>query len=244
MERNDVIWKDAGLSRTFLESVRGAIPLASEQIAVMLKVLKGMTPHVERVLDLGCGDGILGRSILAAYPAARAVLVDFSDAMLDVAKKQTAADSRSAFIKQDFGERSWVGAVSSHAPFDVIVSGFAIHHQKDARKHQLYAEVYDLLRPGGIFLNLEHVASPTKRLEDIFETTFVDSLHAYHRRRDPAISRERIAAEFYNRSDKKANILASVDTQCGWLREIGYEDVDCYFKIFELALFGGRKPEK
>jgi hypothetical protein len=26
------------------------------------------------------------------------------------------------------------------------------------------------------------------------------------------------------------------------LREIGYTDVDCYLKVFELAVFGGRKP--
>jgi hypothetical protein len=36
--------------------------------------------------------------------------------------------------------------------------------------------------------------------------------------------------------------LALVDVQCGWLREIGFQDVDCFFKVFELALLGGRKP--
>ena len=28
----------------------------------------------------------------------------------------------------------------------------------------------------------------------------------------------------------------------GWLREIGYEEVDCYFRIYELAVFAGRRP--
>ena len=46
----------------------------------------------------------------------------------------------------------------------------------------------------------------------------------------------------YYRPDKAANILAPVDEQCRWLREIGYEDVDCYLRILELAVFGGRKP--
>lgn len=87
MERSDTAWKEASLSRTFLESVRGAIPFAAEQIAVMLRVVKETMPVVERILDLGCGDGILGRSILASHPKARAVFVDFSDAMLAAAKK-------------------------------------------------------------------------------------------------------------------------------------------------------------
>jgi hypothetical protein len=39
----------------------------------------------------------------------------------------------------------------------------------------------------------------------------------------------------------KEYILAPVDLQCAWLRLIGFQDVDCFFKVFELALFGGRK---
>ncbi len=37
------------------------------------------------------------------------------------------------------------------------------------------------------------------------------------------------------------NILALVEDQCDWLREIGFSDVDCFFKLFEVAIFGGRK---
>ncbi len=243
MERSDSAWKEAGLAKTFLEDVRGAIPFAAEQIDVMLRVVKETTPVLKRMLDLGCGDGVLGRSILASHPGAAAVFVDFSGTMLAAAKKQISAGSQAEFIQQDFGDHHWVDAVSRRAPFDVVVSGFSIHHQEDARKQELYREIFHILRPGGLFLNLEHVSSPTKRLEDIFETCFIDSLYAYHQRRDPAVGRERIATEFYNRPDKKANILAPVDLQCSWLRELGYEDVDCYFKFFELALFGGRKPE-
>jgi hypothetical protein len=53
---------------------------------------------------------------------------------------------------------------------------------------------------------------------------------------------EEIAQEYKNRPDKAANILAPVELQCDWLREIGYEEVDCYFRIYELAVFAGRRP--
>jgi len=53
---------------------------------------------------------------------------------------------------------------------------------------------------------------------------------------------QEIEQEYTTRPDKAANILASVELQCDWLREIGYEDVDCYMRIYELAVFGGRKP--
>jgi len=53
---------------------------------------------------------------------------------------------------------------------------------------------------------------------------------------------EQVTEEYRTRPDKAANILAPVELQCDWLREIGYQDVDCYMRIYELAVFGGRKP--
>ena len=41
--------------------------------------------------------------------------------------------------------------------------------------------------------------------------------------------------------DRHDNILAPVEEQCRWLRRIGFTDVDCFFKAFELAIFGGRR---
>ena len=58
----------------------------------------------------------------------------------------------------------------------------------------------------------------------------------------PGQSRDEVARHYYDRPDKSANILAPVERQCTWLREIGFTDVDCYLKVFELAVFGGRRP--
>ena len=147
-----------------------------------------------------------------------------------------------ALAKADFSSPAWTEAASAHAPFDLAVSGFAIHHQPDERKRGIYAEIYSLLAPGGVFLNLEHVASATPAGEKLFDDFFIDHLHQFHKKSDPTADRDAVAATFYNRSDKNENILAPVTDQCQWLCEIGYTDVDCFFKAFELALLGGRKP--
>lgn len=55
-------------------------------------------------------------------------------------------------------------------------------------------------------------------------------------------ARAEIEAEFRNRPDKDANILSPVELQCDWLREIGFEEVDCYFRVYELAIIAGRRP--
>jgi len=99
-----------------------------------------------------------------------------------------------------------------------------------------------LLKPGGLFLNLEHVASPNPVIEKLFDETFIDGLYDYHVRSGGNASKQEIAEKFYNREDKVLNKLTLVEQQNDWLREIGFQNVDCFFKLFELALFGGQKP--
>ena len=123
-----------------------------------------------------------------------------------------------------------------------IVSGFSIHHQTDEKKRAIYRDAFEVLRPGGIFLNLEHVASASPWGAERFDEHFIDALCVFHERTGSGKTREQVAQEYVRRPDKAANILAPVEDQCGWLREIGFVDVDCWLKVFELALFGGRKP--
>jgi hypothetical protein len=69
----------------------------------------------------------------------------------------------------------------------------------------------------------------------------IDSLYAVHQKNGSGKTRAQVANEFVYRPDKVANILALVERQCAWLRESGFQDTDCYFKAFELAVFGGRR---
>jgi len=237
-------WQTSEVATAFLEGVRQAIPGADLQLAVLGKIIELWCPSPGTILDLGCGDGILGRYLLDRFPTAQGIFADFSEPMLAAVQQKVDMLPRAQVVTADFGSPDWVTAVkaaTTDAPLDVVVSGFAIHHQPDDRKQAIYAEVYDLLPAGGVFLNLEHVASATTAGERLFDEFFVDHLHAYHVQADPQVERAAIAQKYYNRPDKIENILAPVEAQCEWLRAIGYRDVDCFFKTFELALLGGRK---
>lgn len=240
----DDVWKSATLVETFLSGVRGGIPYAGDQIAIMLRVLEAVARDqpFKRFLDLGSGDGTLAAAVLSRFPDATATLVDFSGPMMAAAEKRIGAIAGDhQFLIGDFGDPAWVQAVSPLGPFDAIVSGFAIHHQPDENKQRVYREIFDLLAPGGMFINVEHIKPTTPWVGQLADELMVESIAAFHQRTGTGKSREDVAREYVYRPDKAANILAPIEDQMAWLQSIGFTDVDCYFRVFELAVFGGRK---
>ena len=241
-KRIDTVWQQTAQAKNFLEGTRGAIPLASEQIDMMLKLVAKAQPGLKTFLDIGCGDGLLGRAVQEHYPKSFGVYVDFSDTMLDAAKRRLADGGfEHEVIKTDMQNRQWVEQLSKFGPYDAIISGYAIHHQPEARKKEIYAEVYELLKPGGIFLNLENVSSPSKWLARMFEEDFVDRLYEYNKDRGAEKSRKELWDEWSGRRAEDLVVATPLDIQLQWLKEIGYKHVDCYMKYYELVMFGGVK---
>jgi len=237
-------WQNPDFVAKFLENVRGAIPLTIEQIEVMLQLITvARGDRIGTFLDLGCGDGVLADAILDEHPEAHGVLVDFSEPMLESARQHLKPHiHRLEFLEADFAQPGWVRRVAPHAPLDAVVSGFAIHHLPDARKQALYREIFDLLTPEGIFINIEHVASATRWTESKLDDYMIDAIFGKELKSSPGKSRAAVARDYYARADKDANILAPLEVQCDWLREIGFENVDCFLKMAELAVFGGQRP--
>jgi ubiquinone/menaquinone biosynthesis C-methylase UbiE len=239
--RTDTVWQNSSIVQTFLTGVRGAIPFAVDQINTALQVLEQAGVPVRRVADLGCGDGTIAEVVLTRFPAAEVVAIDFSEPMLkQAAQRLSPFSDRVHLLQADLFTPDWQANL---APFDAVLSGYCIHHLPDDRKQSLYREIYDLLNPGGCFLNIEHVASASPWLESLFNEGMVDAIYNWHRNQGGTSTRQEIAQQYVYREDKKANILAPVELQCQWLRAIGFQHVDCYFKWLELSVFGGIKPQ-
>lgn len=236
------VWKLGPIVERYL-GLRADLPLAQEQIGVMLAILATRPEPVSRFLDLGCGDGILGAALLGAYPESRGVLADFSEPMLVQARERLHEfGPQLEFLNLDYADPTWAQAVQPAGPFDAIVSGYSIHHQPDERKKSIYAGIFDLLAPGGWFINIEHIAPASSVAKNLFENHFIDAFYARQVQAGSTQTRQQVADAFLNGPERAANILAPVDVQCDWLREIGFEEVDCYCRIYELAVFAGRKP--
>lgn len=239
--RRDLVWRNAASVQWYLASVRGALPFSAEHLSIMLRFVAAAGRPVHRFLDVGAGNGFLSAGLLAHYPTAEGVLVDFSPPMLAAARTQLTAATPAHLIEADLASASWRDQVTPLSPFDAVVSGFAIHHLPDPRKQALYREIYDLLAPGATFVNIEHVAPDAAWINAAFDDAVIDSITAFRQQGADDISHADIAAEYAQRPDQEANILTPVDVQCDWLRDIGFQDVAVPFRWYEIAIFGGRR---
>jgi ubiquinone/menaquinone biosynthesis C-methylase UbiE len=204
------LWSRSDHALDYLERA-DSIPHRTEGEGTLLEFIPQTT---RRILDLGTGDGRLLALVKSQHPDTEAVAIDFSAAMLDAVKERFADDPSVAVVAHNLDN-----PLPELGTFDAVISSFAIHHLAHDRKRALYAEIYGVLNPGGVFCNLEHVASPTAQLHE----EFLREIEKTPETEDPS------------------NKLFDLTTQLNWLREIGFVDVDCHWKWRELALIAGRR---
>ena len=204
-------WHDPAKVAWYLDRQEHLSPRLEAE-AVLVSVLP---PSPTRLLDLGCGDGRLAALALEARPGiTEVVAVDRSPAMLERATARFREDGRVEVRSGDLAAP--LGALGS---FDVVVSGFAIHHLEHDRKRGLFAEVAEHLRPGGLFANLEVVASATPELHQHFLA---------------AVGRD---------ADDPEDRLAGTEEQAEWMRTAGLSGVRCLWRWRAFALLVASAPD-
>jgi len=237
---NEDAWQRSSHVLDYLTDIRPALPLYEQQIDLIPELVRSSEVEVAKLLDIGTGDGEIALKLLTHLPDASAVMVDFSDTMLDAAKQRTALLSdRTEVLKRDISLPQWLDGVSEQAPFDLVVSGLCIHHLEDRRKQEIYREVYQLLSPGGLFINVDHVAATNDWGDQLFDRLIVDAVYQYQNRTGRSDIRSRAEVEEICRNDDDKP--TSPILQCEWLREIGFEQIDIFFKWLGVAIFGGVK---
>lgn len=204
------LWTCAEHAQAYLDK-RPSLPHREAGLAALMEWVPAGTG---RVLDLGTGDGYLLAQVLDRFPESKGVGLDFSATMLEASWARFGDDSRVRLVEHDLSR-----PLPEMGSFDLVVSGFAIHHLDDERKRALYGEVLAVLEPGGAFCNLEHVASPTPELHRDFL----------------------VAVGMDPDDDDPSNQLLDVESQLRWLRELGFVEVDCHWKWREMALLAGRR---
>ena len=213
-----------------------------EARSIILRRVVSLIPYEPdaaiRVLDVGAGYGALSTQVLERFPRAQLVCQDFSEPMFSHARERLAwASERVSFIYSDLSDPAWTQALPG--AFDAVVSAIAIHNVRyPERIRAIYSELFDVVVPGGCFLNYDliFVSGPSaakaydnaRHLENWIQEGIREASNPVRQATRSGRSRESI----------------TLDQQLLWLREGGFEDVECFWKEMQSAIIGGFRPVK
>ncbi len=136
----------------------GYMPDREHRFAAMLDLVAAVTPDRHPVvLDLAGGTGSISIRVLRRFHAALTVLVDVDPVLLTIAR--ASVDDRTTILASDLRSAAWT-ATLPRRDFDAVLTATALHWIDADRLTALYREVRDLLRPGGVFINADHMHDP------------------------------------------------------------------------------------
>lgn len=108
-----------------------------------------------KVIELGSGPGFLALHLLEKLPHLELVLLDFSAAMHDLARKRLAPVlDRVNFIERNFKQPGWEQGLGT---FDAVITLQAVHELRHKRyAGALHAAVKNLLAKDGVYMVCDH----------------------------------------------------------------------------------------
>ncbi|MFC2056975.1 class I SAM-dependent methyltransferase [Chloroflexota bacterium] len=207
-----------------------------------LKMLAGFIPF-ERdeaisVLDIGAGYGLLSQVILEEFPRCQMVWHDFSEVMETYAHQHLERfEGRVHYVRSDLANPDWGRTLGG--PFHAVVSAIAIHDvHPQQRIPFIYREVFSMVKEGGCFLNSEYVGPSGPLTRKLYHLHQLLSRQEQSRQR--GIEKSLVELEEEWRSRDMAHMQqASLESQLPWLRQAGFDEVDCLWKDIGQAIIGG-----
>lgn len=211
--------------KTYDEPRRRLVPDFDAFYDTAAMLVEMTQPQDARVLDLGCGTGILSEFVLTRLPAAAVTLFDESAEMLEVATARLQPYAVTT-VQGSFEEPLPTG------PFDAVVSGLAIHHLSDEKKAGLIRRITEILADGGVFINADQIAGPSPWHDEVYR-----AMHEKQSRELGSDDAEWSAAV----QRMSIDLYATIDWHLACMSKSGLVRCDTYFKRFGFAIVAGWK---
>ncbi len=141
----------------------GLVAALLKHSLVPLHLLWRVLPQRGLVLDLGCGEGMLGNLVAAGSPGVHSLGIDLNPEKIAIANRNSAGNA--SYESGDILERSFSGAAA-------VILNDVLHHHPFEKQVELLKRVAEFLEKDGVLIVKEVDASDTL---DRKWTTFWDS---------------------------------------------------------------------
>ena len=145
------------------------LPVREERFQIMLATVEKLCPPDCVVLDLACGPGSISQRLLSQLGQSNTIAADYDPVLLKLGKEALGDfQGRLHWLKVDLNNPQWVDQIREvlksmgRNSLDAVLSSTALHWLTTPRLIDVYREIAQLLRPGGLLLNADHMAfNPT-----------------------------------------------------------------------------------
>ena len=234
-------WGDKNFIQDWASKGSWQAPIRDVQTAMVLRMIPQPIDAAIRILDVGAGYGALVAALLRDRPNATAVCLDASDAMLQLGPaKNPDLKHRMAFVQGSLESPAWLNSVTGS--FDAVISARALHHfTENQRRRHIFKELFTLVRSGGCFINADNVRAATKSLSERYRSARDEYLDRYVRESSGGKTNLAEAKAATPSSYHGPHNNGILEEELAWLREAGFEDVDCFWKFTTTVVYGGFK---
>jgi tRNA (cmo5U34)-methyltransferase len=208
--------------------VQKALPCYEELFSVAVESIPFATGQGLTILDLGAGTGLFSYHVFQRYRNSRYTLVDVAEQMLALSKKRfEELSGQFSYITGDYRTTFPV------SQFDLIISSLSNHHLTDDEKKKLFKEIYRKLKPGGTFINVDQIKAPSEHFEEMYWSIWLSKV------RQSSASEEQIQQSIRRRTEFDND--STLADQLKWLKESGFERVDCLYHHYFVGVFFAQK---
>jgi len=234
-------WGDKQFIEDWASKGNWQAPIRDVQTAMVLRMIPQPIAAPIRVLDLGAGFGALAAAVLRERPNATAVCLDASEAMLKLGpEKNSDLKDCMTFVQASLESPQWLKSVAGN--FDAVISARALHHfTENQRRRDIFHELFGLVRAGGCFINADNVRAATSSLSERYRRARDEYLDRYVRQSSGSKTNLAEAKAATPSSYHGAHNNGILEEELAWLREAGFQDVDCFWKFTTTVVYGGFK---
>lgn len=201
------------------------VPFFDEQREIMLGLIPFGREAPLRVLDLGCGPGLLAARLLSEYKRAELTAFDLTQEMLDSCRSRLSGVDRVSyqlgdFRSDDLGEN-----------YDLIVAALSLHHMELEERYGFFRRAFRSLKPGGVFLASEMIADESTAVRE----------QQYQLWREFMERNGEDSAAWYRRHCEKDH-PATISFLMATLAKTGFQVPGCFWRYLNFAILSARKP--
>jgi len=202
------------------------VPQYLEQHQIIYNLLPNKDKQY-RVLDLGCGNGILSEVVFQRLPHAYIVGFDLTENMLKAYEKKLSKNAGKFELKQGDFRTDSIGN-----DYDIIIAGITLHHLTWGEREKFYNNLYASLNGGGIFI-----------ARDIIIDEDPDVVTDQYKYWKEFMKSQGEDPEFWYVKHMEKDHPMTLTDHFAWLRKAGFSKMACQWRLYNFAITSAEKKK-